>query len=54
MYASREGVGNLIGAWGQAFQLLQLKASIIVVAGLAIIFNEGVRFLERRCEHWRT
>lgn len=54
MYASREGVGNLIGAWGQSFQLLQLKASIIVVAGLAIIFNEGVRFVERRCEHWRT
>lgn len=53
MYASRLGIGNLIGTWGQSFQLEQLMAAIVLVAGLSIIFNETIRYLELRCEHWR-
>ena len=53
MYASREGLGNVIGTWGQAFQLEELLAAILLVAGLAIVFNEVVRSIEAQCEHWR-
>lgn len=53
MYASRMGLGNLIGTWGQSFQLKQLMAAIMLVAGLSIVFNETIRLLEHRCEHWR-
>ena len=54
MYASRIGLGNLIGAWGQGFQLAELLAAIVLVAALSIAFNEAVRALETRCEHWRS
>jgi NitT/TauT family transport system permease protein len=54
MYASREGLGNVIGAWGQGFQLKQLLAAILLVSGLSIIFNEIVRYFELKCEHWRS
>lgn len=54
MYASREGLGNVIGAWGQGFQLRQLLAAILLVAGLSIVFNEIVRYFEAKCEHWRS
>lgn len=53
MYASRQGVGNVIGSWGQSFQLNQLLAAVVLVSVLAILFNEAVRHLERRFEHWR-
>lgn len=53
MYASRFGLGNQIGAWGQGFQLAQLMAAILLVAALSIAFNEAVRALETRFEHWR-
>jgi ABC-type nitrate/sulfonate/bicarbonate transport system permease component len=53
MYASRAGVGNLIGTWGRGFQIPQIMAGIVTVAGLSILFNELVRWFERRCEHWR-
>lgn len=54
MYASRIGLGNVIEAWGQAFQLDRLMAGIVLVAILSIVFNETVRKLEARCEHWRA
>lgn len=53
MYASREGLGNVIAAWGQGFQLKQLLAAVVFVGGLSIMFNEFIRSIEARCEHWR-
>ncbi|MCF3933171.1 ABC transporter permease [Acuticoccus sp. M5D2P5] len=53
MYASRRGLGNLIGTWGMSFQLDQLLAAIILISGLSIVFNETIRALELRLEHWR-
>ncbi len=53
MYASREGLGNVIEQWGQGFQLDRLMATIVVIAAIAIVFNETIRALESRCEHWR-
>ena len=54
MYASRTGIGHLIANWGENFQLPQLFAGVIMLATVAIVFNEIVRFLEHRCSTWRT
>ena len=54
MYASRTGIGHLITSWGENFQMPQLFAGVILLAAVAIVFNETVRFLEARCSTWRT
>ncbi len=54
MYASRTGIGHLISNWGENFQMPQLFAGVILLAVVAIMFNEAVRFLEARCSTWRT
>lgn len=53
LYASRVGIGNQIGLWGQNFQIDRLLAGILVVSVLAILFNEAIRTVEARFEHWR-
>ncbi len=54
MYASRTGIGSMIANWGENFQLRQLFAGVILLAAVAILFNETVRYLEARCSTWRT
>ncbi len=54
MYASRTGIGHLIASWGENFQMRQLFAGVVLLATMAITFNEAVRFLEARCSTWRT
>lgn len=54
MYASREGIGHLIANWGENFMMRQLLAGVLMVAVIAIAFNELVRWVETRCSHWRT
>lgn len=54
MYASRTGIGHLIANWGENFQMPQLFAGVIVLAAVAILFNEAVRVLEARCSTWRS
>ena len=54
MYASRTGIGHLIASWGENFQMKQLFAGVILLATVAILFNEAVRFLEARYSTWRT
>jgi ABC-type nitrate/sulfonate/bicarbonate transport system permease component len=54
MYASREGLGHLIANWGENFMMRQLLAGVLMVAIIAIAFNELVRWVETRCSHWRT
>jgi NitT/TauT family transport system permease protein len=54
MYASRTGIGHLIANWGENFQLPQLFAGVILLATVAIAFNETVRYLEHRVSAWRT
>src|SRR3954447_24198915 len=54
MYASRTGIGHLISNWGENFQLPQLFAGVILLAVVAIAFNETVRYLEHRVSAWRT
>lgn len=53
MYASRTGIGNQIGLWGQNFMIDRLLAGILIVSVLAIAFNEAIRMVETRLEHWR-
>jgi NitT/TauT family transport system permease protein len=54
MYASRTGIGQLIASWGENFQMPQLFAGVVLLATVAITFNESVRWLETRCSTWRT
>lgn len=54
MYASRDGIGHQIASWGENFQMRQLMAGIIMVAVIAMAFNELVRCVESRCSHWRS
>jgi ABC-type nitrate/sulfonate/bicarbonate transport system permease component len=54
MYVSRVGFGNLIGNWGENYQLPQLLAGILVVSAAGIVFNELVRAIEKKYGHWRT
>ena len=54
MYASRTGIGHLISNWGENFQMPQLFAGVILLAAVAIAFNEAVRWLETRFSTWRT
>ena len=46
MYASRFGIGHLIFGWGEAYQLPQLLAGVIIISVLTIIVNEGMRLIE--------
>jgi len=54
MYASRDGIGHQIATWGENFQMKQLLAGVIMIAVIAMTFNELVRSVETRCSHWRT
>ena len=54
MYASRTGIGHLIANWGENFHMPQLFAGVLILAVVAILFNEAVRFVEVRCSKWRT
>jgi NitT/TauT family transport system permease protein len=54
MYASRDGIGHQIATWGENFQMKQLLAGVVMIAAIAIAFNELVRMVEARCSHWRT
>jgi ABC-type nitrate/sulfonate/bicarbonate transport system permease component len=54
MYASRDGIGHQIATWGENFQMKQLLAGVLLIAAIAMSFNELVRWVETRCSHWRT
>jgi len=54
MYASRDGIGHQIASWGENFQMRQLLAGVVMIAVIAITFNEMVRWGETKCSHWRT
>jgi NitT/TauT family transport system permease protein len=48
MYASRDGIGHQIATWGENFQMRQLLAGVVMVATVAIAFNEIIRWVETR------
>jgi NitT/TauT family transport system permease protein len=54
MYASRDGIGHQIATWGENFQMKQLLAGVVMIAVIAMAFNELIRWVETRCSHWRT
>ena len=53
MYASRTGIGQLMANWGESFQLRQLFAGALLLATVAVLLNETIRWLEGRCSAWR-
>jgi ABC-type nitrate/sulfonate/bicarbonate transport system permease component len=48
MYASRSGIGRLIFSWGEAYQIPELMAGILLVSLLTIAINEAMRLAELR------
>jgi NitT/TauT family transport system permease protein len=48
MYASRQGIGRLIFGWGEAYQVPELLAGILLVSILTISVNETMRLAEVR------
>ena len=48
MFSSRHGLGQLLVSWGDAFQIRQLLAGIVLVALLTIALNELMRVWEVR------
>ncbi len=48
MFSSRHGLGRLIFSWGEAFQISQLLAGILLIAFLTIAINELMRAWEIR------
>jgi ABC-type nitrate/sulfonate/bicarbonate transport system permease component len=54
MYASRSGIGYQISNWGETYQVRPLLAGVLLVAAMAVLFNEVIRWVEKKCGHWRT
>jgi NitT/TauT family transport system permease protein len=54
MYASRHGIGYQISNWGETYQVRPLLAGVLLVSMMAILFNEAIRWVERKYGHWRT
>jgi ABC-type nitrate/sulfonate/bicarbonate transport system permease component len=48
MYASRRGIGRLIFSWGEAYQVPELLAGILLISVLTILVNEAMRLAEVR------
>jgi NitT/TauT family transport system permease protein len=48
MYSSRQGLGHLLGAWGDGFQIRRLLAGIVLVVLVTIALNELMRAGEAR------
>ncbi len=46
--------GYQISNWGETYQVRPLLAGVLLVSMMAILFNEAIRWVERRCGHWRT
>ena len=54
MYASSEGIGAQIGAYGNSFRTTELITLIAVVSILGFVFVELMRLLEKRVSRERT
>jgi ABC-type nitrate/sulfonate/bicarbonate transport system permease component len=52
MYASRQGLGRLIFGWGEAYQLRELLAGILLISVLTIAVNEAMRLAELRASRF--
>lgn len=48
MYASRTGVGTLLNNWGEAYQISNLLAGILLISFFSICINEAFIWFERR------
>lgn len=53
MYASREGLGQLIASAGRSYNLTRMLAIVIVVALFSVAINESLRLYERSVSRWR-
>jgi ABC-type nitrate/sulfonate/bicarbonate transport system permease component len=54
MYASRHGIGRLIFSWGEAYQVPELLAGILLISVLTIVVNEAMRLAELHVGHFNA
>jgi ABC-type nitrate/sulfonate/bicarbonate transport system permease component len=54
VYAARSGFGHRLADWGENFDMTQLLSGVLLVSIAAIVANETMRWLERRCSGWRS
>jgi NitT/TauT family transport system permease protein len=54
MYSSTSGVGSLLVAWAEAFQMVEMLAVVLLVSILTIAFNEAMRAWEGAVSGWKT
>ena len=54
MYSSTRGIGRLIFAYGESFQVTELLAGILLVSVATIALNELMRLWEARVGRWRS
>lgn len=53
MYASRDGLGQLIASAGRSYNLSRMLAVVLIVALISVAINESLRLYERRVGRWR-
>jgi len=54
MYGSRDGVGLVIYRFGQAYQMVNLMASIFLISFITVAINETMRLWETRLGKWNS
>ena len=50
----RTGIGHNIETWGENFMMKPLLAGVLLLSLTAILVNEAIRWVERKCGAWRT
>jgi NitT/TauT family transport system permease protein len=48
MYASSNGIGHALVAWGEAYRLAELLAGVLLVVLVTVVLNELIRLCEMR------
>ena len=54
LYASSNGIGQFTRQYTDSFKPAQLLGLIILVAGIAVVLNVGLRAVQRRASRWQV
>jgi NitT/TauT family transport system permease protein len=54
MYASQDGLGQLILHWSEAFRMKEMLGTVVLISVCTIVINEALRSWEMHLGRWRT
>lgn len=54
MYASRDGLGQLILSWSEAFRMKEMLGAVVLISACTIAINESLRAWELHLGRWRA